>query len=600
MTERPTPTRKVSLNVPRASFMTRADGALLVTPLGSLPDYPARMTAHLEHWAAVAPERVFLAVRDAAGAWENWRYGETLAAVRRIGGALLARGLSAERPVAILSGNGIAHALLGLACLHVGVPYVPVSVAYSLAATDFSKLAHIMAVMTPGLVFAAEGPRFARAIAATVPDDAELVVVGPAPTGRAATEFAALLQGPETGVAAAAAAVNGDSVGKILFTSGSTGMPKGVINTHRMLAANQAMMQWTFPVLTEEPPVLLDWLPWNHTFGGNHNFGLVLANGGTLYIDDGKPVPSGIAETVRNLRDIAPTAYFNVPKGYEELVPHLRRDAALRRHFFSRVSLLFYAAAGLAQHIWDAMDELAVATVGERIQWMTGLGSTETGPFALSCRPDVTGSGIIGLPVPGVDLKLIPAEGKLEARVRGCAVTPGYWRNPAQTASVFDEEGWLCLGDALRFVDPADPDKGFRFDGRIAEDFKLATGTWVSVGPLRARLIAALAPYVRDVVIAGHDRDFLAIIAIPEEGAAQDQAAAAHVRTQLAVLAGEAAGSSNRVLRAVWLEDRLSIDAGEITDKGSINQRAVLAHRKILVADLYTDPPLSHVIHINK
>jgi feruloyl-CoA synthase len=593
--------RPVRLNIPRVSITHRPDGAVLVQPVEALGPYPTRLTEALEHWAAAAPERVFLAQRPRPGA-EGWRcvtYAQALASVRAIGAALLSRGLSADRPVAILSGNDIEHALLGLACLHVGVPYAPVSPAYSTVATDFAKLRHILGLLTPGLVFAADGARFARAIDTVLPEGVEVVTTRGAPA-RGATAFAALLDARADGVDEAASRVGPDTVGKILFTSGSTGLPKGVINTQRMLCSNQAMITWTYPFLTEAPPVMVDWLPWNHTFGGNHNVGQVLTHGGTLYIDEGKPIPSGIAETVRNLREIAPTVYFNVPKGFEELAAYLEREPELCRLFFSRVKMFFYAGAGIAQHVWDAFDTLAVRTTGERIRWMSGLGSTETGPFALSCHPEHTSAGIVGLPVPGCEMKLVPVAGKMEARLRGPSITPGFWRNPAQTATACDEEGFYRMGDALRPVDPQAPEKGYRFDGRISEDFKLATGTWVSVGPLRARLIAALAPDVRDVVIAGHDRDFVAIIAVPEPGAPDDPRAAARVRDRLATLAREATGSATRVLRAIWLDGALSLDAGEITDKGSINQRAVLAHRTHLVDALYAPAAPEHVISVEE
>ncbi len=408
-----------------------------------------------------------------------------------------------------------------------------------------------------------------------------------------------------------------ETVAKILFTSGSTGTPKGVVNTQRMLCSNQEMLRASLAFLADEPPVIVDWLPWNHTFGGNHNVGLVLYNGGTLYIDDGKPTPAGIAETVRNLREISPTVYFNVPKGFEELVTYLRAEPELRRKFFKRVKLMFYAGAGLAQHVWDALDELAVATVGERITMLTGLGATETAPFAIVCRPDVTGSGIVGLPVTGNELKLVPAGDKLEARLRGPNITPGFWRQEELTRAAFDEDGYYRLGDALQFIDAARPELGLLFDGRISEDFKLATGTWVSVGPLRARLIAALAPYVRDVVIAGHDRDYVSVLLIPDlpacravctglTEAAGDAEVFSHpalvaaLRRALTALAAAGTGSSTRVLRALLLHPPPSIDAGEITDKGSINQRAVLARRADRVAALYAEPPPAHVIRVGE
>ncbi|WP_270935752.1 feruloyl-CoA synthase [Falsiroseomonas oryzae] len=592
-------------------FARRADGCLMVTPEGTLGAYPRRLTERLEHWAAVAPDRTLIARRDPAlgGDWRRITYAEMLSQVRAVGQALLDRGLSADRPLAILSGNCLDQAVLTLAALHVGVPLAPVSPSYSLLARDFAKLRHCLGLLTPGLVFANDGTRFAEAIAAVVPAGTELVVCGGDP-GRAATPFAALLAAaPTPAVEAAAAAVDPDAPAKILFTSGSTGQPKGVVNTQRMLCSNQQMLLEAFPFMGEEPPVLLDWLPWHHTFGGNHNTGIVLYNGGTLYMDDGRPVPGGFAESLRNLREIATSIYFNVPRGFEEVAHHLRTDAALRRTFFSKVRMMFYSAAGLPQHIWDELDAMALAERGERIPMITGLGATETAPFAICVREDHSASGVVGLPVPGVELKLAPVGDKMEARVRGPSITPGYWRNPAATAKAFDEEGWYCFGDALVPLDPDDLHKGFRFDGRITEDFKLSTGTWVSVGPLRAKLIAALAPYVKDVVLAAPDRDELAAILLPEpeavarivpqgEDAAMHPGLRAELAAKLAALAKTATGSSQHVARAALLTAPLSLDAGEITDKGSINQRAVLERRAALVEDLYADPPPPHVIII--
>jgi len=604
------PLRPVRLGSPDVTFEYRSDGTIHVRPTGTLPPYPRRLTDRLAHWATHTPDRLFIARRENGGDWRRVTYAEAFDSVRRIGQALLDRGLSPERPVAILSGNGIEHALLGLGAMHVGIPYAPISPAYSLVSKDYGKLVAIMGLLRPGLVFAEDGADFAQAIVATVAEGNEIVVADGLPPGRPATPFAALLATAPTGaVGAAAEAVGPDTVGKILFTSGSTGTPKGVINTQRMLTSNQEMLRCSLAFMADEPPVIVDWLPWNHTFGGNHNVGLVIYNGGTLYIDDGKPTPAGIGETVRNLREIAPTIYFNVPKGFEELVAFLRAEPALRETFFSRVKLMFYAGAGLAQHVWDALDELASATIGQRVVMLTGLGATETGPFAIVCRPDVTGSGFVGLPVTGNDLKLVPVSGKMEARLRGPNITPGFWRQPDLTRTVFDEDGYYRTGDALVFIDPARPVLGFRFDGRISEDFKLATGTWVSVGPLRAHLIAALAPWVRDAVIAGHDRDYVSVLLIPDlvacEQLARDDGAAtglanprlrAKLREALTALATAATGSSMRVLRALLLEEPPSIDVGEITDKGSINQRAVLAHRADLVAALYAEPPPDSVI----
>jgi feruloyl-CoA synthase len=368
-----------------------------------------------------------------------------------------------------------------------------------------------------------------------------------------------------------------------------------------------------FRFLRDEPPVLVDWLPWNHTFGGNHNFGLTLYNGGSLYIDEGRPTPKGILATVRNLREIAPTAYFNVPKGFEELVPFLRDEPALRKTFFSRLQMNFFAGAGLAQHVWDEMDAIAVEATGERVPMMTGLGATESGPFAMVCAPEHCQSGYVGLPVPGVEVKLAPVEGKLEVRLRGPSITPGYWRDPEANAKSYDIEGYYCLGDAVKWIDEADPAKGLQFDGRITEDFKLSTGTWVSVGPLRAKIIAHFAPYFRDVAIAGINRDDIAVMAFPDWDALRalcpdragpailaDARARREMGRRLAELSAEATGSSRRVARLILLEAPPSLDKGEITDKGSINQRAVLDHRAALIEELYSPTSAPHVIKLHQ
>jgi feruloyl-CoA synthase len=422
----------------------------------------------------------------------------------------------------------------------------------------------------------------------------------PQPHPHPSTPFAELESRPATAaVDAAHAAVGPDTVAKVLFTSGSTGRPKGVITTQRMLCANQEMLRTVLQFLAEAPPVLCDWLPWNHVFGGSHNFGIALYNGGTLYVDEGKPMPGAFDATVRNLRDVESTAYFNVPRGYEMLVPELRADPVLRERFFRRVEILFYAAAGLGQRFWDELQELAVETCGERVRMVTGLGATESAPFALCVASDDARAGMVGLPVPGVDLKLVSVGDKLEARLRGPSITPGFWRDPVRTRAAFDEEGFYRLGDALVWVDPDDPSKGFAFDGRLDEDFKLSTGTWVSVGPLRARLLAALAPYAQDVVIAGHDRDEVTTLIFPNRAtcdALRPDDLRAILAGRLGDVCAEATGSSTRVPRALMLDEPPSIDAAEVTDKGSINQRAVLRHRAALVEELYALPTPARVI----
>jgi feruloyl-CoA synthase len=608
------PLRAVKLGPADVVVERRGDGTILMRSPHALPSYPRMLTERLAHWASLAPDRVFLAQRNAVAGWRTMSYAQTLTAVRAIAAAMLQRGLSAARPVAILSGNDIEHALLGLAAMHVGIPYAPISVPYSLLSQDFGKLKAVMEILSPGLVFAANGSAFARAITAVLPRRIEVAVTVNPLADRATTAFATLLQTPATAeVDKAHARVEPDQPAKILFTSGSTGRPKGVENTHRMLCANQAMIRAALPFVADEPPTLIDWLPWSHTFGSNHNFGLVLDNGGSLYIDEGKPLPGLIEATVRNLREIAPTIYFNVPKGFEMLLPAFAADGALRETFFSRLKVLFYAGAGLAQHVLDGFTGLAVKATGERILFMSSLGSTETAPAALSCNWQSERAGNIGLPLPGVALKLIPREGKLEARLKGDNIMPGYWRAPDLTAEAFDEEGFYKIGDALKFADPADPAKGMLFDGRLAEDFKLATGTWVSVGPLRAAFIAHCAPLVRDVVLAGAERDEVTALIFPDidacRGIAPDLAADApapvllgdpRVRTafarKLGGFAAASTGTSGRIVRAALLAEPASLDIGEMTDKGSINQRAVLAHRTAAVQALYADPPPPHII----
>jgi feruloyl-CoA synthase len=591
----------------------RADGVRLVSVRQTIGAYPRALPDRLVHWAAAAPDRTFLAERTADGAWRSLTYAETLRQVRRLAAGLLRHDLSAERPVAILSGNGIDHALVALAAMMVGVPYAPISPPYSLVARDFGKLAYCLDLLTPGLIFVADAHPFRAALAAVAGQDRVLVAAQRAETGGALPLTALEGEEDDSRVDAAFAAIGPDTIAKFLLTSGSTGEPKAVINTQRMLMANQAMLEQCFPFLAATPPVFVDWLPWNHTFGSNHNFGMVLTHGGTLHIDEGKPVAAGILPTVRNLREIAPTAYFNVPKGYEALLPHLQEDPAFARHFFSRLDMLFYAGAGLAQPVWDGYRALAREAAGRDIPFVTGLGATETAPSALMNLRTTGQAGAIGLPMAGVTLKLVPVDTKLEARVKAETVTPGYWRRPDLTEKVFDEEGFYRFGDAVAFADPADPAQGFLFDGRLSEDFKLATGTWVSVGPLRHLISSNLDPLIRDTVITGHDRDEVGVLLVPDREACAaftglppgDAGLYAHaglvaeITRRLASLAAAATGSSNRVARAVILAVPPSLEDGELTDKGSINQRAVLTRRADLVAALHAERPPADVIVLN-
>jgi feruloyl-CoA synthase len=591
--------RRFPIHLPEAVLTYRPDGSVLVSSSERLGPYPDRVADRLQAWATATPDRVLFASRSGAG-WRTVSYREALEAARAIGQALLDRNVSAAEPVLILSGNGIEHGLLSLACQLVGVPFAPVSVAYSLVSTDFARLRDIVGLLRPKLVFADDGTRYAAALRACVPADTEVVIVHGDP-GRPATRFDRLLATNATSdLESAAAAVGADSVAKILFTSGSTGAPKGVIGTHRMWCASLAMLGACYPALAEEPPVLVDWLPWSHVLGGSVSFGVALFNGGTFYIDDGKPVPSQMETTVRNLRDVAPLFYSSVPSGYEALVPWLRREPALRKNFFSCVRVFQYSGASIAREVCEAFDELALATVGERIPWVSVLGSTEAGFIAAHRQAQPACAGRVGLPPPGVTLKLVPTDGKLAARVRGPGVTPGYWRRDDLTAAAFDEEGFLQTGDALDWVDARRPHSGLRYGGRIAEDFKLVTGTWVRAGALRTTLLQRLTPEVRDVVIAGENRDYIAVLGIPATpDLVNDSTVRARLRAKLADLAADATGSAQRVLRFAFLDAPLSIDAGELTDKGSINQRNVLRNRARLVDDLYADAPPEHVLSVD-
>lgn len=598
--------REVKLWTPDVGSEQRADGSILVWRNDPLGPYPERITERLVHWAESAPDRTWMAERDETGGWRRMSYAEALGTVRAIAQKLIDLGLTTERPLVILSENSVDHALMALAAQHVGIPSAAISPAYSLVSTDYGKLRDIAAKITPGLIFAADGRPFAPAIEAAFEPDVPVMVAENPVQGRTTLMLDDVKRTePTADVDRAHAAVGPDTVAKFLFTSGTTGSPKAVIQTQRMLTSNQEMVADCYAFMREEPPTIVDWAPWNHTASGNKVFNLVLYNGGTYYIDGGKPSPQKIGETIRNLREISPTWYFNVPAGYEMLVNAMERDEALRKSFFADLRMMMYAGAGMAQHTWDRLGELAVETIGHRVLLTTGLGSTETAPFSLKCTEEQERSGNVGIPSQGIILKLVPDQDKLEARLKGPNVTPGYWRDPEQTAAAFDEEGFYKLGDALRFAEPGRPEKGFFFDGRLAENFKLETGTWVAVGALRAKLVNALDGLVRDAVIAGENKPALGALLLPflpklrslvaDEAALSDQKILAHpaVRERLSALlsahAAEATGSASRITRALLMEEEPSLDRGEVTDKGSINQRAVLRHRGDLVQALYSD-----------
>ena len=601
--------RPLRFGVTRVTLKDGAPGTHYLKADQVLQAFPDRLTDRLQHWAENKPDQTLFArrVKLADGSLGNWRhvsYAQAWSTARNIAQALINRGLNAERPVVILSENSLEHALLALGCMVAGVPFVPTSPPYSLISQDYDKLKHVLRTVTPGMVFASDA-RYAKAIAATVSSDMEIVMNEGGIEGQQVTSFEALCQTPATAqVEAAIAATGPDTIVKFLFTSGSTKMPKAVINTQRLWCANQQQMMQSMPVLAEAPLVLVDWLPWNHTFGGNHNFGMVVFHGGTLYIDDGKPTPTLMHETLRNLREIAPTVYFNVPTGFEAIALAMKTDDLLRKTLLSRVQMFFYAGAALAQPIWDSLYESQEREIGERIVMGTGLGMTESGPFGIFVTNPNVSAGDLGVPTPGLELKLVDMGGKTEVRYRGPNITPGYWRNEDETKGAFDNEGFFCTGDAVKWIDETDLHLGLKFDGRIAEDFKLATGTFVSVGPLRGKIIAAGAPYIQDVVLTGINLKEVGAMVFPTpavralSGLAADAPLAdvlgsapvlAHFQNLINELAKTATGSANRIARMCLLSEPPTIDKGEITDKGSINQRSVLTHRADTVAALHEE-----------
>jgi feruloyl-CoA synthase len=503
---------------PEVTADRRADGTIWLKSPAPLQPYARCVGDWLEHWAQQTPERIFLGERaDAAAAWTTVTYRDALRQARAVAAWVLAQGLSAERPLVILSDNSIDHALFALGAMHAGVPAAAISPAYSLVSKDFDKLKDMIALLDPGAIYVSGIKAFAPALAAIKPLHTADIVSGDADSAEAIS-FQSVAATPETPeVATAFAAVTPDTIAKFLFTSGSTGTPKAVINTQRMLTSSQQAkaQTWTFLEDARDDLVILDWLPWSHTFGANHNFNLVLRNGGTLYIDGGKPAPGLFATSLANLRSVVPTVYFNVPRGFDMLIAALRGDDELRRRFFGEVKFAFYAGAALPQNLWDALEELSIKTVGRVLPMVSAWGSTETSPLATDCHFQAQRSGNIGVPIPGTELKLVPSGDKLEVRVRGPNVTPGYWKARELTAQAFDADGFYLIGDAVTFADPERPELGLFFDGRVAEDFKLNSGTWVSVGTLRVAGISALAPLAQDIVVTGHGGDHVRFLVFP-------------------------------------------------------------------------------------
>lgn len=598
----------------------RDDGSQIIHSQKALGDYARCWTDRLAYWAEQKPDAVFVAQRNEVGEWEEVTYAQTLVRVRELASWLLTQPVSLEHPIVFLCGNSVEHLMLALAGMYIGVAHSPISPAYSLVAKDYTKLKHIFNVLTPGLIVVDELAPYENAISSVCQDKKTPVVVlkgniVPERITNPTLSYQEFRHYPITReIEEKNAEVDEGTIAKILFTSGTTGMPKGVINTNRMMCANQVMIHQVMQFLAEEPPVMVDWLPWNHTFGGNHNVGIALYNGGSLYLDDGKPTEALFDKTLRNLTDIAPTVYFNVPKGFELLVKHLQKDDALARQFFSRLKFTFFAAAGLAQHIWDDLDQLAIKYTGKKIPMVTGLGCTETAPSATFASVEESSSGVIGVPAPGVTIKLIPNEGKLEARVKAVTVMPGYWRQPELTAKAFDEEGFYCLGDAFAYLDENEPQRGFRFNGRVSEDFKLDSGTWVSAGTLRAKFIGAFAPLVQDIVICGENQGFVSALVFLDQihcraaltngqnlsldELVNNEELREMLRQKLIAFSKESTGSSTLVQRMLIQSQPPSIDAHEITDKGSLNQKAVQANRPDQVALLYQESVADEVISL--
>ena len=600
----------------------RADGVLVMRSRIPLKSYENSLLAFLRCWSDERPDHTWLAQRRGPErAWRRVSYREARTTVDALTQALVDLQAVTPGPVAILSGNSLEHALMTFAAMQAGVPAAPVSPAYSLLSQDHEKLKFIFGLIRPGVVMVQDGPTFERALAALDLDCVTLVHVDRPPerlqqrlpAGRHSIAFAELAATrPTAAVDEAYARLTPDTVGKLLFTSGSTGMPKAVVNTQRMMCANVAMSQQARPRGPDDPlPLVLDWLPWNHTMGGNAAFNAVLAEGGTLYIDDGRPLPGQFEESLRNLRELSPTYYANVPAGYAALATALENDEPLAQSFFKDLALLAYGGATLPDSLYDRMQALAVRHTGHRIVFLTGWGSTETAPTATSTYWNTERVGLIGLPFPGVELKMVPAGPKFELRLRGVIVTPGYHGRPDLTAQAFDEEGFYKIGDAGAFVDPDDPSQGLVFAGRVVEDFKLTSGTFVHVGTLRVAAIAAASPAIQDALVAGQDRQYVGLLAWvnleacralagrPDATLAElvaDPAVVECVRGGLARHNEANPGSSLRIERALLMTEPASIDGNELTDKGYINQRAALERRDALVRRLYADPPAPDVI----
>ncbi len=611
----PVTIKKISLAEPAVQVEKLSDGGVILRSPQPIGDYSVTQSAWIFDWAEKTPATTFLAERSGPnGTWRRITYLEFSNQIKSVAQALLNRIKNKIKPIAILSDNSINNALLLYGAMHVGVPVVPISPAYSLMSQDFGKLQYIIAQIEPSLIYVEDGNKFSHMLQRNDFGVTEIVVSTNPLANFRTTEFDELLSTkPTSAVDEASEKVGSDTIAKILFTSGSTGQPKGVINTQGMLCSNQQAMSQVWTFLNEKPPITVDWLPWNHTFGGNHNLNMILRNGGTLYIDFGKPAPGIIHQTVDNLKEISPSIYFNVPRGYDMLLPYFEKEVELRETFFKELEMIFYAAAALTQTTWEKLERLSEQTIGKRVVMLSGWGATETSPDCTHVHWPISKAGVIGLPIPATEIKLVPNEYKMEMRVRGPNVMPGYWKQEELTKEAFDQDGFYCIGDAARFEDEQDPSKGIVFDGRISENFKLSTGTWVAVGNLRTAVVASVDKVIQDVVIAGHDRDEIGILVFPnligcrtlcsdlsDDTLVEEVINHKNVRDALAsglrYHNSQSSGSSTKITRALILLEPPNIDANEITDKGYLNQRAILERRADLVVELFENDSLAILV----
>ncbi len=588
----------------------RTDGSIILQTKIPLGPYPGQLSDYLRHWGSTDPDRKFLVERDHTGAWCSISYGEAVSAADSISQSLIDLGISSarnkvSRPVVTLGGNSIEMALLSLGAMQIGVPFAPISPSYSLMSEDFGKLNHIVKLIDPALVYVPEAAPFKKALASAINPSVQLVSSDGSPGFLPFTDLTNKTPGPE--FAEAYSAVNGDSIAKYLFTSGSTGMPKAVITSQRMLCSNATAVCQLLPVLEDHPPIIVDWLPWNHVAAGNLNFGVILRSGGTYYLDMGQPKPGQFETTIDNLKDIQPTYMQNVPLVYERLAPYLEEDDEFARHLFSKMDFMLYAAAPMPAPVQQRLDAVSAKAVGKRIPFISSLGATETAPACIMCHWPSEAPGNLGLPMPGVDIKLVPNAGKLEMRVKGPNVTAGYLGNDAATQAAFDEEGFYCMGDAVKFVDPDNLEEGLQFNGRISENFKLTSGTWVQTGEVRVGAITAISPLGQDAAVTGDMRVEIGLLLFlnPAECAkafdlspeitlaelAENADLRAHLKERLAAYNLEQKGSSRRIARLMIMTEPPSVQDNEITDKGYLNQMATLTTRQKLVERLYEDDP---------